>query len=256
MKKIWYISLVVAVSVFTLLTFVPPFSYAAPPPRPEIVINHVSVLHVIDGDPSEWSGYTPSIVMNTPDYPIQTYVFFALDPVYLYVLVDAVGDTTNGPNCDEALLEFNSFPTTDIEVGIKEGNITTSHNPFPAGGLVEISFGPSFNSAADHRIYELRIPRSYIGAETGETLDFSSPAIKGLCYGASLPFDGGDGSMSIRDNVYPYWLNQSDINTYALVRFEDAKAIPALHGWGLAIFAVILGLGSIFVLRKKHSADS
>jgi hypothetical protein len=254
MKRIWFIFQVVAISLFTLLTFLLPPSYADVPPRPDIVINQANVLHVIDGDPSEWSGYTPSIVMNTPDYPIQTYVYFVLDPIYLYVLVDAVGDITNGPFCDEALLEFNSFPTTDIEVGIIGGVITTRPDPFPAGAQVQISFGPSVNSAVDHRIYELRIPRSYIGAETGETLDFSSPAVKGICYGASLPFDGGTDGTSIRDNVYPYWLNQGDINTYAQVHFLDVAAIPALNGWGLTVFAVVLGLGSVFVLRKRHNA--
>jgi hypothetical protein len=153
------------------------------------------------------------------------------DSTYLYVLVDAVGDVTNGPGCDESLLEFNSFPTTDIEVGIQGGEIITDPYPFPAGGQVQISFRGSFNNAAFHRIYEMRIPRSYIGAASGHVVDFSSPPIKAVCGGgASLPYDGTDGSFDL-DNVYPYWLDQGDINTYAKLYFDDRLYSDPRSGW-------------------------
>ena len=254
MNRIWRISLVSVVALLLASSFYVSSSYGVPdiPPRPDILSGSTAgILPIVDGNPSEWQNQPVAIEMTNPDYPIHTYVYFVNDSTYLYVLVDVVGDTTNGPSCDECLLEFGSFPTTDIEAGLKDDVITRLPSPFPSGGLVQISFRSSFNSATPHRIYELRIPLSYIGASAGGSIDFSSPSVKGICPSGSIPYDGGDGGSPL-DNVYPYWLNQSDINTYARLNFADpVYSVPAMTDWGLILFVVLAGVGSAYYLRKK-----
>lgn len=233
-----------------------PSSYSFPQ-RPDISSGDATANPpVIDGDPSEWQSQPVSITLNNPPYPIQTYVYFMNDHSYLYVLVDVVGDTTNGSGCDECLLEFNSFPTTDIEVGFKDGGITKLPNPFPVGGQVQISFRNSFNSATPHRIYELRIPLSYIGAGAGQIIDFSSPSVKGICPSGSIPYDGTNGT-AFYDNIYPSWLNQSDINTYARLHLQGhGTTIPTMTEWGMIIFTLLAGVGAIYYLRRQKRAKS
>ncbi len=253
MKKM-FLCRVLAISLLLVLAFQLHLSYGTPlPARPDIFSTNVSGHPpTIDGDASDWSGYTPALELSPSDYPIHTYVYFLNDATYLYVLVDAVGDTTDGPGCDEVLLEFNSFPTTDFEVGTPGSGIETNPNPLPAGSQVAVGFGSSVKSATAHRFYEMRIPRSYIGAGTGAVVDFSSPLAKVICApSGSLPYDGTNGGGSY-DNVYPFWLNQSDIDTYAKLHFDDPAAIPTLSEWGMIIFIVIAGLGSIFFLRKSR----
>jgi hypothetical protein len=231
MKKLCLVPLVSGMLLLAALTFHQPASYADTPPRPDIFSRHVTVPPVIDGNPAEWAEYDPAIVLDTPTYPIQTYVYFVNDSDYLYVLVDAVDDVTDGPGCDEVLLEFNSFPTTDIEAGIQNGEILTDPAPLPVGSQVHISFRGSFNTITPHRIYELRIPRDYIGAGLGAVVDFSSPSIKAICgEGASLPYDGTDGTLW-RDNIYPHWLDWTEINTYARLYFDERLYSDPRSGW-------------------------
>jgi hypothetical protein len=269
MKKIWRASTVLAISFFLILPFFVPSSYAGP----QIYSYSATPPPVIDGNPSDWAGSTPSFELNTPttpdpadpiygipNYPISTYVYFKNDATYLYVLVDAVGDQTNGIGCDEVLLEFNLSPTTDFEVGYRAGVTDTDPDPLPAGSQVSVGFGTSFNNPVAHRIYELRIPLSYFGASAGDNVYFSSPRVKAICGAgpeivASIPFDGGDGNSGILDNVYPYNLNQSDPDTYAQLQL-NGQSIPTLTEWGMIIFMVLAGLGALYYMRRQRRRTS
>jgi hypothetical protein len=133
-------------------------------------------------------------------YPIEVFTYFENDLSKLYVMVDAVGDTTNNQGApeygenDECLLVFHSDAIYTLDI-FGQGNklIASSFN-------AAIGFHDSPNSATSHKIYEWSIPLSSIHTNPGATIDFSSP--KKPMGTASMTFDG----FNANDNVYPSWL--------------------------------------------------
>ena len=151
----------------------------------------------------EWPG-VPQLTILTP---IQTNVYCRNDAQNLYILVNALGDTTDdntlspciGANvfsCDECLLVFGDPDQTTnylAEVWGKAGNIIGTNDRLPANTDVAIGY-------SDHRFYEWKIPLNSINAAPGQAIDFSSPEIckvslGGDCLvGANIPCDGSTGN--------------------------------------------------------------
>lgn len=157
----------------------------------------------------EWN--SPQIFIENTTTTIETYVYFMNDKVNLYVMVDAVGDTTDGGN-DECLLVFHNNGTIRLfEIVGASGKV--EHNDFYA----VIGYGTSPNSAINHKIYEWSIPLTFI-TEPGKSVDFCSPPWKhGI---ASMPFD----SSTNKDNVWPSGLDERNPETWAI--FKPASALP------------------------------
>ena len=259
MQKILYTSLVSVITFLLLLTCHLPVAHSEP--RPEIYSgNATGTIFTIDGDPSDWEPFIPSLELNTqenPDvhYPVPAYIYFMNDKTNLYVLVDATGDTTDGldPNClgltqyccDECYLRFDtSNKVIEVEIGTIGGAfLTADFNPPDLEA--SIGFAASINSVTPHRIYEMKIPLTALQAYPGQVINFFSPLIKEICepYGGSIPFDGGSPiSGDWRDNVYPYWLKEEDVNTWALLNLSNAEDVQQ-HT--LAIDIAGIGRGTV-----------
>ena len=131
-----------------------------------------------------------------------TFVYFMNDNSRLYVLVDASGDGTNDGS-DECLLVFGFPPPNNVKVEIIGASGTRVTVNFDAA----VGFDSSPNNQTAHKIYEFSIPFSYINAQPGQPLDFSSP-LSGKHL--SMPYD----ATTARDNVWPVGLIESDISTY------------------------------------------
>jgi len=259
MKQTWYV-LVLAVSMLAVLFFSPFSSYAL------FALNCSPVNGTppgIDGvyNLGEWSA-NPQITINTP---IQTKFYCMNDSTNLYILVDALGDTTddndNQPThdacsssniqaCDECLLVFRDAAdvTTQAEVWGMTGNIIGSHLPPDT----EVSIGFS-----GHRFYEWKIPLNSINAVAGQLIYFSSPKLcKGVSNGgsfcASMPYDGYNGS----DNEWPVGVLYSDTSTWTPIVLNGSLGIPTLTEWGMIIFIVLAGLGAVYYLRRQKTVKS
>ncbi|HWR57641.1 MAG TPA: choice-of-anchor U domain-containing protein [Thermodesulfovibrionales bacterium] len=156
--------------------------------------------------------------------PINAYFYCMVDRANLYILVDAVGDTstsTDHDTCDECLITFWQGGATTKYVGeIYTDTGATIVDQMPAGGSGVIGFGTSQNSVTSHRIYEWKFPLSSINTAPGGSVFFSSPAaLKATCgFGASMPFDG----TTNYDNVWPPCLNyySDDTDTWGILQFQ------------------------------------
>jgi len=135
-------------------------------------------------------------------YVKPTFVYFMNDNSRLYVLVDASGDGTNDGS-DECLLVFGFPPPNNVKVEIIGASGTRVTVNFDAA----VGFDSSPNNQTAHKIYEFSIPFSYINAQPGQPLDFSSP-LSGKHL--SMPYD----ATTTHDNVWPVGLIESDISTY------------------------------------------
>ncbi|WP_455367775.1 hypothetical protein [[Eubacterium] cellulosolvens] len=182
-------------------TFFP--SAHAPTTRPVINSQWTSSPPSIDGvvGSGEWSNLVISFTSSEyPDsYVLPTYVYFMNDAANLYVLVDAVGDTTNSTG-DECLLifDFNSDPTngyTTVRI-VQTGSdpITWDKSSSSFNAVIGFSGSPL------HKVYEFSIPFSFLGGSAGDSFDFCSPYWKGgPSGGGSMPFD----IYTSHDNVWP-----------------------------------------------------
>lgn len=248
MKKMSHFCLV---SLFTAMLL---FSLSSPASSQLATLNcgqgSASVNGIISA--GEWPS-SPQLVLDTPGFPIQTYVYCMNDSVNLYFLVDAVGDTSDDSNCDECLLWFGVGPDTFIaETWIQNGGLSTS--VLPSGGQAAIGFGTSPNdTATDHRIYEFKIPLSSINASPGQTIDFASPPVGKACYAAgviaSMPYDGSTG----RDNVWPPDVDTSDRETWSRLQLNGRLSVPTLTEWGIFIFIIFAGSLSLYFLKRKKT---
>lgn len=201
----------------------------------------------------EWSG-APQIQMTNPDYPITTNVYFRHDTTYLYALVDAMGDTTDG-NYDECLLVFDLPPNMKVaEIWKDPSGII--RRPGTVADLSEMGM------SGGHRTYEFRIPFSALGIEPGQSLPFYSPKVEKMNGAfASIPFDSVNGILdgTDPDNVYPSNLNvvnyfdpvNVQITNYATLGILPITSdIPALSDWGLYLTSGLLGLAGLVGLAS------
>ncbi|HMK48550.1 MAG TPA: IPTL-CTERM sorting domain-containing protein [Thermodesulfovibrionales bacterium] len=214
---------------------------------------------------SQWPA-VPQIAIATP---IQTNFYCMSDASNLYVLVDALGDTTDDNNnmpthgacpaagityCDECLLVFSDTGGTTIsqaEVWGKSGPGNTVGSHLPTGSQASIGFN-------GHRFYEWKIPLSSINATPGQVILLSSPKLckgvsNGGSYCASMPYDGFDG----RDNEWPSGVLYHDVATWRPMKLADPLvAVPTLTEWGVIVFALLAGLGAIYYLSRRKTATS
>ena len=176
--------------------------------RPIIPSDRIGVYPIVDGyfSANEWSN--PQI---TIDSPIQTYVYFVNDEHQLYVMVDATGDSTDD-STDECLLVFDNGGIMRVLSISGLGGTVLSNDVYAV-----TRFSSSPNNGSNHKIYEWRIPLTYINAEPGQLIDFCSPFWKGI---ASMPFDG----RTFRDNIWPENLVVGDKETWGILRI--ALAMP------------------------------
>jgi hypothetical protein len=256
MKHVYRSTFFAMFALFLALAFCIPSSYAG--------LNCVPLAGnapVIDGTMSagEWSG-VPQLTILTP---IQTNVYCRNDAQNIYILVNALGDTTDDNesspctgasvfSCDECLLVFGDPDQTTnylAEVWGKAGNIIGTNDHLPANTDVAIGF-------SDHRFYEWKIPLSSINAVPGQTIDFSSPKVCKVSLGedclveASMPYDGSTN----RDNVWPADVDFDDRTTWDTISMaQSVFGVPALSQWGIIISMVLAGLVAVFFLRKRKS---
>jgi hypothetical protein len=263
MKKPWHPSFFPVFSFLLVLTFCVPSSHAA-----GTGLNCVPLTGrapIIDGTISagEWPG-PPQLTIPSP---IQTNIYCRNDAQNLYVLVNALGDTTddfidgaNGPcsaaylnRCDECLLVFADpgQPTAYMaEVWGTSENIVGTNDHFPANAEVAIGF-------SDHRFYEWKIPLSSINAVPGQTFDFSSPRLckfpgfeENCLAPASIPFDGA----TRFDNEWPAGVILNDRTTWGTITLgQRTIGVPALNEWGIIVSMVLAGLVAVIFLRKRKS---
>lgn len=210
----------------------------------------------IDGvfTPGEWSN--PQLYIeesSTKAYTgVQSYVYFANNRFKLFVLVDAINDTTDDAN-DECLLWFNSsgvFRMLSISGG---GGTLISTSDFTGA----IGYGESPNNAANHKIYEWSILLSFINAMPGQSIDFCSPFQKGS---PSMPYDYSTG----KDNVWPDGLIEGDMTTWGILALAFPKPVGGyLTSIGmlvvlspyltLAIMVGIIVVGVVAVMKKRRN---
>ena len=219
--------------------------------RPVIYSKFTSTPPAIDGVFAQGYPWTANlqITMLEPEYPITAYVYILNDKDYLYFLVDAGGDTTDGAS-DECLLVFNFNPPY-IKVQVTgQGGYRTSGLPYDGA----IGYGSSPNSASSHKIYEFRIPWSYVGIGVGEYIDFSSPPWKSV----SMPYDG---DSPTRDNVWPKNLVVDDMETWAIMYTSTSTSGPvggylesssklSIIAPYVALFGLVAAV-AVVVARKK-----
>jgi hypothetical protein len=194
MRKVLSSSIIAILLVSTAAVMIP-FAYSQ---RPVINSQYTVSPPTIDGTftPSEW--FNLQIVMTEPDFPIDAFAYFMNDDSNLYVLVDAIEDTTENSNnpgpADECLLIFDFESNKIIRIRGTSENWEKNSENFEAA----IGFDSSPNSATTHKIYEFCIPFSYLNIEPGDPIDFCSPFWKNQ---ASIPYDptGGD----FNDNIWP-----------------------------------------------------
>ena len=174
--------------------------------RPTISSQWTSNPPTIDGRFTLGEWFNLQITVQGPSFPDSyvkpTFVYFMNDNSRQYVLVDASGDGTDD-SLDECLLVF-GFPPNTVSVEIIGSSGTRATGNFNAA----VGFDSSPNNQTAHKIYEFSIPLSYINAQPGQSLDFSSP-LSGKHFG-SMPYD----ARTFRDNVWPVGLIEGDISTY------------------------------------------
>jgi len=175
------------------------------------------------------------------------------DATNLYVLVDAVGDTTNEAG-DECLLIFdsNSNPADGytvvrvLQTGVDPITWSKSDSGFDAA----VGYGGS----TEHKVYEFSIPFAFIGVSPGDSFDFCSPFWKtGTAGGGSMPLD----NSNKHDNVWPKILGtssswQSSIDGWGIVDSQQqpqrAPSNPPQHVGGELFTANKLGLLSPYLV--------
>lgn len=192
MGKVLSFSIITLLLVSAAMVIVP-FAYSQ---KPVINSQHTGSPPTIDGKftAGEWSNL--QIVMMEPDFPIDAFAYFMNDDSNLYVLVDAIEDTTQD-TMDECLLVFDFDSLIKISIKGTSDSPTKSSEDFDAA----IGFESSPNSPNDHKIYEFSIPLSYINVDPGDSIDFCSPFWKEL---ASIPYDASrTGPPEEVDNVWP-----------------------------------------------------
>ena len=183
--------------------------------RPIINSQWTEMPPTVDGTFTEGEWWNLQIHMTAPSYQIEAFVYFLNDNSNLYVLVDAVGDETNSA-MDECLLVFGFQDQVKVEVIGASGLRSTGD--FTAA----IGYSGTPNDLAAHKIYEFKIPFSYIHAEPGRGIDFSSP-LSGKHI--SMPYDGDSG----RDNVWPASLQEWNIDTWGILHLQARLEICVIQ---------------------------
>lgn len=196
----------------------------------------------------EWPA-TPNLTLQPPDYPIELNFTCVYDTQNLYVLADAVGDTTES-NWDECLLVFDLPPSHKI-VEIWKSDTAIVHR-FDGG-----SSGQSEMGFDGHRVYEFMINLGSIGVQRGSALAFYSPAqFKGPGVWASMPYDN---EPPYRDNVFPYDLHVtagtgeviSSVTGYATLVLHNVAPAPTLSPAGMICVALLLVAIGVRLLHKR-----
>jgi hypothetical protein len=210
----------------------------------------------IDGilTPGEWTNLQLHLVP-ADGYPIEAFIYFENDHSNLYVMVDAVGDTTDGHG-DECLLVFHSNAIYALDI------FGVGGSQFSNGLTATIGFHDSPNSATNHKIYEWAIPLSSIHTSAGSSVDFSSPKKEGT---ASMTFD----SSNQNDNVWPSWLNpdpdiwSKDFETWGILNLAGVNrpvggvVVPTNKLEIVAPFAALAGLvvavSAVAVVKRRRA---
>lgn len=120
----------------------------------------------------------------------------------------------------------------------------------PVGLKATAGFGSSPDTPSpDHRMYEFEIPLNSIGAAAGDTIYFASPSNEI----DSLPYDYNGGNP--RYNIWPTAATASDLTTWGQIHLAGAVSIPTMSEWGMIIFTVLAGIGSVYYLRRQRRTE-
>ncbi len=251
-----------------------------PPPPPPLNSGWTSKPPTIDGTfgTGEWTN--PQLELTLPDFPIHALVYIMNDANFLYICVDAAnaayGDYTEDFG-DYCVLAFDvgndGLWTKDVDtIFVIHGNGEVYHQLAGIGlgsyyghclasDLVhegfdgKIGYDDSPNSPTPHRIYEIRIPLSMIGASPGGSVGFSSPSGWG-----SLPYDD---YAPARHNDWPVGASWYDLDAWGdiVLASPPTRAVGGflvqvdklqlLSPWiGVAIVAVAL---TVFAVKRRRS---
>jgi hypothetical protein len=219
------------------------YGTATPNNRPIIYCNGVATGDepTINGviTAGEWPA-TPQLIIPSSTTGLLTYFYCMNNSTDLYILVNAIGDTTADSWCDECLLYFGFNGSTPVraETWIHGSGNTGTEVPVGSGILAAIGFN-------NNRIYEWKIPLSAVSNPApvqGQLIDFSSPLAPGylekycksieiggenkthenMSY-ASMPYDGTTG----KDNIWPPGLNFGYRNTWGLLQLDDGDGVSS-----------------------------
>jgi hypothetical protein len=196
----------------------------------------------------EWPA-TPNYLLRAPDYPLDTNFTCVYDAQNLYILVDAVEDTTDA-DIDECLLVFDLPPTHKIVEIWRQAGV---QRRFTGGASGQSAIG-----FAGNRVYEFVIALDSIGLLPGGSIPFYSPVqYKEPGVWASMPYDGGTGT----DNVFPVGLvltpgyppTITSVSGYArLALATQAASAPALSNAGMFVLVLLLAGLAFRVLRRRR----
>jgi len=267
------------ITVYYDSTATPSILNVVPPPAPPpLNSGWTSRPPTIDGAFSAGEWANPQLELTFPDFLIHALVYIVNDANFLYICVDAAdaayGDYTENLG-DYCVLAFDvgndGLWTEDVDtIFVIHGGGEVYHQLAGPGlgsyyghclasGRVHegfdgaIGFGTSPNAPAqDHRIYEIRIPLSMIGASPGDTVGFSSPS-----GWDSLPYDASDG----RHNIWPAWAVWNYLDNWGDIVLASPRAVGGilipvvkaeiLAPWiGLALAAVAV---SVFAVKRRRS---
>jgi hypothetical protein len=231
---------------------------------------YTGTLPSIDGSYTlgEWPS-TAALEIGPSTYPIHTKVYISNNN-NLYMFVDAAdagsGDYTEEDldHCTVYLYKNGNGVYKGLRVTVFGNGATlceytndtnsslnwTSLASCPAGVKAKAGFGQGPDIAPNHRMYEFEIPLSIIGAIPGDIIDFASPYDQT----DSLPFDYNNGSS--RFNIWPPATTANDLTTWGQIQLASNSSIPTMNEWGMIIFMVLAGLGSVYYMRRRRKAES
>jgi hypothetical protein len=243
----------VCVAVLLSMMLVVPFVRSAWADRPVIQSRWASTVPSIDGVFQKGEWFDPQIAFTSPTYPssyvLPTYAYFSNDLSNLYVMVDAVGDTTQSVG-DECAFVLNFDPVTRVIVFVTAGD-----GSGPTGVTATVGFGGSPNDATPHRIYEFSIPLTLIKMIPGQSVDFSSPNVY---FKPSMSYDPATG----HDNVWPLNLDYLSKDTWGILSLSSGApvvggvvmptdALAVLSPW-LAVIGLVGCVAVVVVVVKRR----
>ena len=218
----------------------------------------------IDGlfSAGEWSNPQLEILS-----PIHTFVYFVNDADNLYIMVDAA-NAASGDYTDESLdhvrLDFDTKDRNTWNVGYddmfilsgKGGSGTLEHyildTTAPSwgttldGGMGQVGYSASPNSATNHKMYEFKIPLSRLQSNAPDgSIGFAAPEYPVN----SIPYDSNGGNP--RWNTWPAGSVYDNLLTWGDLFLAAPTKVPALTPIGLAALAGLLGLLAVATLRRR-----
>jgi hypothetical protein len=244
----------------SFLLFLAAYSYAGGPLESTYTITPPTIDGSFNPFASEWPA---DYVLKILDQQVDATLYIMNNNQSVFMMVDAASiismmDTTEDDQDHCSIYLYYNGKGIRVTVFGDDSKYCESTNSSgsplswstiscPSGLNASAGFGSSPDTPSpDHRMYEFQIPLNSIGAAPGDTIYFASPSNEI----DSLPYDYNGGDP--RYNIWPPSANASDLSTWGQIHLADPLGVPTMTEWGMIIFIVLAGLGSIYYLKRKR----